>query len=127
MSIEAALISHLCSLYTDVGTRIYREFLPQEPKLPAIVVTRTGGRSITALGGVTLMTRGEFKIEVFADDAATVGAVAAQIQAGLSATRRVGTNPTIVRCTMSSQAEDSVVDGDNILRAVAQVWSVTFC
>lgn len=119
--IDQDLVTYVKALATPAGDRVHLGNAPQESARPFVVIRRTGGTTPKTLGGVTLFSRGQFSINVIAEQYAEAYPTANAIKDALH-----GFNGTIAttevqsaRC-ISEPSDGSEVDGDKVTRWLTQ-------
>lgn len=127
MTIEEALKAKIIALATPAADRIYRDIIEQEPTLPALAISRTGGAGTARdTNGVPMITMARITVGVVAWTTADATATADALKAGLDGW--VGTQSTVVvlSCLLRSQHEMPEIDGDHKLRVVLQDYEIKF-
>lgn len=126
-SIEEAFKARIAALGTPAADRVFREAIEQEPDMPAIAFTRSGGapvgRDIATLA--PLMQRATFRVEVIADSTASASAVCAALRAGLDGWHGTSLGVEVLRCVLTFEGEASYSEGDRFLKIVQQDYDVT--
>lgn len=61
-----AILTGNAALVQKVGTRIYPDSLPQNPKLPAVVYTCIGSYPVTIHDGIAVLERTQMQFDVYA-------------------------------------------------------------
>ena len=86
MSVESEIMSRLTgflNLFTLVGLRIDADNRQQNDTLPAITFLRIDSRRIWAMGSDTGLVRARFQFDIWADNYASIMAVAKQVKLAL--------------------------------------------
>lgn len=127
-SIEEAFKAKIVALGTAAGSNVFREVIEQEPTMPAISFTRTGGAPMRRIidSGVPCLNRANFRVEVIANTSASAESVAAALKAGLDGWRGTSSGVEVLRCAMGFQGDASYVDGDLVLKIVQQDYELTY-
>jgi hypothetical protein len=127
-SIEEAFKAKIVALDTDAGTNVYREVIEQEPTMPAISFTRTGGTPMRRdlANGTPVLQRANLRVEVIASTSASAESVASDLRTGLDGFRGTVSSVDILRCALTFQGDASYVDGDLVLKIVQQDYEVTY-
>jgi hypothetical protein len=107
---------------------VFREVIEQEPTMPAISFTRTGGAPMRRLleSGVPALQRANVRVEVIANTVASAESVAADLRAGLDGWRGSSLGVDILRCACLFQGDASYVDGELVLKIVQQDYELTY-
>lgn len=126
-SIEEAFKARIVTIATPAGDRVFREAIEQEPEMPAIAFTRTGGAPTTRdLATMqALLQRATFRVEVVADSTASAAAVCAALRAGLDGWHGASLGVDVLRCALIFEGEASYSDGDRFLKIVQQDYELT--
>ena len=127
-SIEEAFKAKIVDLDTAAGKRVYREVIEQEPTMPAIAFTRTGGTPMQRLveTGVPVLQRVTLRVEIIASTYASAEEVSAALRAGLDGWRGTSAGVEVLRCACTFQGEAAYADGDRVLKIVQQDFEVTY-
>lgn len=127
-SIEEAFKAKVVALDTAAGKRVYREVIEQEPVMPAIAFTRTGGAPMQRLleTGVPVLQRANLRAEIIAASYASAEEVSAALRAGLDGWRGTSLDVEVLRCACTFQAEAVYADGDRVLKIVQQDYEITY-
>lgn len=127
-TIEEAFRAKIEALGTTAGSRIFNEFVEQEPQMPAIGFQRTGTpatrRSVET--GRRLFERAAFRVEVLADTAADAATVADALYAGLDGWRGTSLGVDVLRCQRTFEGAASFQDGDKFLKIIQQDYELTY-
>lgn len=132
MTIEELLKAKIVALATPAAERVYRDIIEQEPILPAIGLSRTGGAgSVRGANGVPLTEVARITIATVAWAMADAMATALALKAGLDGWTTQGSppvagTPTVLSCKLLSQLEQPEIDGDHTLRVVFQDFEIKF-
>lgn len=127
MSIENAVIAKIVALNTGAAGRVYREIIVQEPTLPAVAVSRSGGQGFArALGTSPLLHRASMRIEVVGATMAQVAPVADAIQAGLDGWTGNQSGVAVLNSRLSNRQENANGDGDRVLRVVQMDFDLIY-
>jgi hypothetical protein len=119
--IDQALVTYIKALGTDAGTRVRTGNVLQEDAYPVVVVTRTGGTEPRTLGGTALFARGNYTFSVITDQYTNAYSTAQAINAALkSYTGMMGSTQIQSSRCLATPSDQSVVDGDRVIRFVAQ-------
>ncbi len=127
-SIEEAFKAKVVALDTAAGKRVFRETIEQEPVMPAIAFTRTGGTPMQRLleTGIPVLQRVSLRAEVIADTYASAEEVSAALREGLDGWRGTSVGVEVLRCACTFQGEASFADGDKVLKIVQQDYELTY-
>jgi len=138
MNIEEAVKARIAALNTAAGDRIYREIIEEEPTLPAIAISRSGGApSARESSGAGLIHSARITVGIVGWTQAAVMPVAQQLAPspaaraagapiGLDGWRTEQGDPVILSCLLRSQLEQPEIDGDHTLRVVLQDYEIKF-
>lgn len=119
--IDQDLVAYIKALATDAGTRVRTGNVLQDDALPTVVVTRTGGTEPRTLGGTALFARGNYTFSVITDQYTNAYATARAINTALkSFVGTMGTTQIHSSRCLSTPSDQSLVDGDRVVRFVAQ-------
>jgi hypothetical protein len=120
-SIEEAFKAKIVDRDTAAGKRVFREVIEQEPEMPAIAFTRTGGTPMDRLleTGVPVLQRVNLRAEVIASTYASAEEVSAALRDGLDGWRGASLGVEVL-------GEASYVDGDKVLKIVQQDYELTY-
>ena len=126
--LEADLIAYMTANLTGIAGGVHLGNVPQGPSVPAISVTRISGSTPRTLGSVSLFSRADIQIIVVGDERyAPVMTAANQLRdlldgyKGAMGTTRVES----LRC-IADPADQSVVDGNKVIRALSLDFKVTY-
>jgi hypothetical protein len=127
-SIEEAFKAKLVALATGAGSNVFREVIEQEPDMPAISFTRTGGPPMRRIleTGIPALQRANMRVEVIANNSASAESVSAALRAGLDGWRGTSSDVQVLRCACVFQGDASYVDGDLVLKIVQQDYELTY-
>ena len=127
-SIEEAFKAKIVALDTDAGENVFREIIEQEPTMPAISFTRTGGTPMRRdlATGIPVLHRANLRVEVIANSSASAESVASDLQTGLDGWRGTSSGVDVLRCALTFQGDASYTDGDMVLKIVQQDYEVTY-
>jgi hypothetical protein len=128
-SIEEAFKAKIVSLATAAGSNVFREAIEQEPDMPAIAFTRTGGPPMQRIleTSVPALQRATMRVSVIADSVASADSVATALRTGLDGWRGTSLGVQVLRCACTfAHGDNSYVDGDVALRIVEQDYELTY-
>lgn len=132
MTIEEVLKARIVALNTAAAGRVYRDIIEQEPTLPAIGLSRTGGAgAVRGANGVPLTETARITVATVAWSMADAMATAIALKDGLDGWTTQGSpavagTPTVLSCMLRSQLEQPEIDGDHKLRVVFQDFEIKF-
>lgn len=125
--INQDLVAYLKSLGTEAGTRVRTGNVLQEDAFPVIVVTRTGGNEPRTLSGVPLFATGNYTLSVITDQYTNAYSTARAVNLALkNFSGLMGSTQIQSSQCLATPSDQSIVDGDRVVRFVAQDFSFLY-